>query len=178
MTPVPPNDDERIATLRSYAVLDTPKEESFDALTRLAARLFGVAIALVSLVDKDHQWFKSPHGLDAEQTPRDQAFCTHAIMENEPLVVLDATLDERFSDNPLVTGAPVVITSSIRTIRAFFTGGWRLSRTANAPATLRSRWVRLIFPWLGVDRVRISASTRTGNPDLRPSACAISAAWL
>ena len=106
MIPVPPNDDERIATLRSYAVLDTPKEESFDALTRLAARLFGVAIALVSLVDKDHQWFKSSHGLDAEQTPRDQAFCTYAIMENEPLVVLDATLDERFSDNPLVTGAP------------------------------------------------------------------------
>ena len=106
MISIPPNDDKRIETLRSYAVLDTPKEESFDALTRLAARLFGVSIALVSLVDKDRQWFKSSHGLDAEQTPRDQAFCTYAIMENEPLVVLDATLDERFSDNPLVTGAP------------------------------------------------------------------------
>ena len=103
MIPVPPNEDERIATLRSYAVLDTPKEESFDALTRPAAPHSGSAIARV---DKNFQWFKSSHGLDAEQTPRDQAFCTYAIMENEPLVVLDATLDERFSDNPLVTGAP------------------------------------------------------------------------
>lgn len=104
MIPIPDNDAARIEDLHSFEVLDTPKEDSFDAITRLAARLFGVPIAVVSLVDKDRQWFKSSHGLDAEQTPRDQAFCTYAIMEPEPLVVLDATLDDRFKDNPLVTG--------------------------------------------------------------------------
>ena len=104
MIPIPSDDDARIKNLHAFEVLDTPDEDSFDAITRLAARLFAVPIALVSLVDKDRQWFKSSHGLDADQTPRDQAFCTYAIMENEPLVVLDATLDDRFKDNPLVTG--------------------------------------------------------------------------
>ena len=104
MIPLPDNDAARIEDLHSFKVLDTPEEESFDAMTRLAARLFGVPIALVSLVDKDRQWFKSSHGLDADQTPRDQAFCTYAILEPEPLIVLDATLYDRFKDNPLVTG--------------------------------------------------------------------------
>lgn len=106
MIPIPHDDADRIRALNAYDVLDTPKEISFDGLTRLAARIFAAPIALVSLVDEDRQWFKSAHGLDAGQTPRDQAFCTYAIMDIEPLVVLDATLDERFRDNPLVTGAP------------------------------------------------------------------------
>lgn len=106
MIPIPHNDAERIGALQAYDVLDTPKEMSFDALTRLAARIFGAPIALVSLVDEDRQWFKSAHGLDADQTPRDQAFCTYAIMDLEPMIVLDATEDERFQDNPLVTGPP------------------------------------------------------------------------
>lgn len=106
MIPIPQNDTARIDALNAYDVLDTPKEMSFDALTRLAARIFGVPIALVSLVDEDRQWFKSAHGLDAEQTPRDQAFCTYAVMDDEPLIVHDATQDERFKDNPLVTGEP------------------------------------------------------------------------
>tara|TARA_R110002072_G_scaffold30957_15_gene96042 strand:- start:273 stop:797 length:525 start_codon:yes stop_codon:yes gene_type:complete len=103
---LPPDDDRRVAALRAFKVLDTPKEPSFDALTRLAARLFNVSIALVSLVDEDRQWFKSAHGLDAPETPRNQAFCTYAIMETEPMVVLDATQHERFRANPLVTGEP------------------------------------------------------------------------
>jgi GAF domain-containing protein len=106
MIPLPHDDAERIDALHAYDILDTPKEVSFDALTRLAARIFGVHIALVSLVDEDRQWFKSAYGLEAEQTPRDQAFCTYAIMDDDPLIVLDATLDDRFRDNPLVTGAP------------------------------------------------------------------------
>lgn len=106
LIPIPDNDAERIEALRAFDILDTPKEQSFDALTRLAARIFGVHIALVSLVDDERQWFKSAHGLEAEQTPRDQAFCTYAIMEDVPLIVLDATLDDRFRNNPLVTGAP------------------------------------------------------------------------
>jgi GAF domain-containing protein len=106
MIPLPQNDNQRVGELTAYRVLDTPREPSFDALTRLAARLFNVSIALVSLVDKDRQWFKSCHGLEASETPRNQAFCTYAIMEKEPMVILDATQDERFSDNPLVTGDP------------------------------------------------------------------------
>lgn len=106
MIPIPPDDAERIAALDAYDVLDTPPEMSFDALTRLAARIFAARIALVSLVGEDRQWFKSSHGLDAEQTPRDQAFCTYAIMDEDPLIVLDAALDDRFKDNPLVTGPP------------------------------------------------------------------------
>ena len=101
---IPDNDDARIEDLHSFKILDTPEDESFDAMTRLTARLFSVNIALVSLVDKDRQWFKSSHGLDADQTSRDQAFCTYAFMEPEPLIVLDATLYNRFNDNPLVTG--------------------------------------------------------------------------
>jgi GAF domain-containing protein len=106
MIPIPEDDAERIAALDAYDILDTPKEISFDALTRLAARIFSTPIALVSLVDEDRQWFKSTHGLDTEETPRDQAFCTYAIMGHEPLIVLDATLDDRFRENPLVTGEP------------------------------------------------------------------------
>lgn len=106
MIPLPPNDDQRLDALSAYQVLDTPKEASFDALTRLAARIFNVPIALVSLVDRERQWFKSCHGLEVSETPRNQAFCTYAILDTEPLVVLDATQDERFSENPLVTNAP------------------------------------------------------------------------
>jgi diguanylate cyclase (GGDEF)-like protein len=89
-------------------VLDTPPEERFDRVTRLARRLFGVPIALVSLVDSDRQWFKSRQGLDATETPRDVSFCGHSILEPELFVVEDAHRDERFHDNPLVTGEPHV----------------------------------------------------------------------
>jgi diguanylate cyclase (GGDEF)-like protein len=93
-------------TLRSLHILDTPPEERFDRLTRLARRLFGVPIAAVTLVDSKRQWFKSHPGLDASETPRDISFCGHAILDNELFLVNDALLDERFADNPLVTGDP------------------------------------------------------------------------
>ena len=102
----PINEAQRLDTLRSLHVLDTAPEERFDRLTRLAKRLFGVPIALVSLVDANRQWFKSCVGLDATETPRDISFCGHAILEDHILVVPDATADDRFHDNPLVTGAP------------------------------------------------------------------------
>src|SRR5216683_7199189 len=104
--PVPANEAERLRTLRSYKILDTKPEERFDELTRLAALICGVPISLISLIDKDRQWFKSRFGLDVQETPRAQAFCTHAIMQPEMFVVPDASRDERFAQNPMVTGDP------------------------------------------------------------------------
>ena len=104
--PKPINEASRIDTLRSLNILDTSPEERFDRLTRLAKRLFGVPIALVSLVDEDRQWFKSCQGLGAAETPRDISFCGHAILGEDIFLIPDAALDERFHDNPLVTEEP------------------------------------------------------------------------
>lgn len=104
----PINETDRINTLRSLNILDTQAEERFDRLTRLAARMFDVPIALVSLIDEDRQWFKSATGLDASETHRDISFCGHAILGDEIFNIPDATQDERFADNPLVTMDPSI----------------------------------------------------------------------
>lgn len=98
----------RLAQLRSLALLDTDAEERFDRVTRLAQRLFGVPIALVSLVDADRQWFKSRQGLAIAETPRESSFCAHAILGDGVMQVEDATTDPRFAENPLVLGAPEI----------------------------------------------------------------------
>jgi diguanylate cyclase (GGDEF)-like protein len=105
---IPENEPSRIATLRALHILDTAPEERFDRLTRLAKRLFGVPIALVSLVDVDRQWFKSCVGLTATETPREVSFCGHALHNDEIFEIPDALLDQRFFDNPLVSGAPEI----------------------------------------------------------------------
>ena len=105
----PANVDEarRLAALRALGVLDTLPESAFDTITRTAAQLCGVPIALISLIDAQRQWFKSNVGLHGvEETPRDVAFCDHAIRDSALFEVPDATLDERFAANPLVTGDP------------------------------------------------------------------------
>ena len=104
--PLPSDEEQRLAALHDYEILDTLPEQVFDDLTQLAAQICDVPISVVSLVDADRQWFKSKVGLDVDETPRDLAFCAHAIHSPELLVVKDAREDERFADNPLVTGAP------------------------------------------------------------------------
>lgn len=96
----------RLATLDSLGLLDTRPEREFDTIVQLAQRLTGYKIALVSLVDKDRQWFKAKIGLNVDQTRREFAFCAHAVAADDILIVPDATIDDRFSSNPLVTGAP------------------------------------------------------------------------
>lgn len=103
---LPSNENERLRVLHSLNILDTPFEERFDRLTRLAQHMFNVPIALVSIIDENRQWFKSCVGLDVRETPRDISFCGHAILGNELFVIQDALQDERFQDNPLVAGEP------------------------------------------------------------------------
>ena len=105
---IPPDEDARLAELRSLNVLDTIAEERFDRLTRMARRLFGVDVALVSLVDENRQWFKSCAGMELSETPRDISFCGHAILGDGAFVIPDALQDERFCDNPMVAGPPHV----------------------------------------------------------------------
>jgi diguanylate cyclase (GGDEF)-like protein len=104
----PALEDERMHALHALNILDTQPEERFDRLTRLARRLFDVPIALVSLVDSNRQWFKSCQGLAITETPRDVSFCAHAILSDQILMIPDAGSDERFQDNPLVTGEPKI----------------------------------------------------------------------
>ncbi|MCA1179237.1 MULTISPECIES: sensor domain-containing diguanylate cyclase [unclassified Pantoea] len=99
---LPADEAIRLAQLRALNILHTPAEERFDRLTRLARRLFGVPVALVSLLEEDHQWFKSVAGPGAATAPRNTSFCGHAILQDDVMVVENALEDERFHDNPLV----------------------------------------------------------------------------
>jgi GAF domain-containing protein len=102
----PSNELKRRESLASYAILDTDPEPSFDDLTHLASFICKSPIALITLVDEHRQWFKSRVGLSSEETSRDIAFCSHAILQTEMFVVPDALQDARFRDNPLVDGEP------------------------------------------------------------------------
>jgi two-component sensor histidine kinase len=101
-------EQERLAALHRYAILDTAPEEAFERVVRLAHVLFGVPMAVVSLVDEKRQWFKAKIGVDASETPRDWAFCAHAIQQPDVMIVPDARLDPRFAANPLVLGEPFI----------------------------------------------------------------------
>ena len=112
-------EDDRLAAVQRLGILDSPAEERFDVLTRLAAATLSTPIALVSVIDTDRQWFKSRVGLGVAQTPRVDAFCAHAIASDDDLfVVADAGTDERFRNNPLVTGDPNIRFYAGRVVRA------------------------------------------------------------
>jgi PAS domain S-box-containing protein len=102
--PVPSDEEERLQALRSYRIMDTPAEKAFDELTMLASRICETPVALVTLLDDHRQWFKSRIGLAASETPKDQAFCAYAILQDEPFIVGDSHDDPRFAGNPLVKG--------------------------------------------------------------------------
>ena len=106
--PIPKDETKRLKVLWQYEVLDTVPEELFDDLTELAARICEAPIALLSLVDQSRQWFKSKVGTTLKETSRDISFCAYAILQPELFVVPDATLDERFANNPLVTSEPKI----------------------------------------------------------------------
>ncbi len=111
IAPTPPNNEaERLAEVRALRILDTPPEERFDRVVKLALQVFGVSIAYIAMVDQDRQWFKSQSGMcdSVKQTSRDVSFCGHTILQDEPMVIPDATEDERFSNNPMVIGEPFI----------------------------------------------------------------------
>lgn len=119
---------DRLKALESSKLLDSDAEERFDRIVRLAAGAMNTEIALISLIDEDRQWFKAKTGLEATETPRDQAFCHHAIQkDDEVMVVLNADLDKRFEDNPLVTGEPNI---------AFYAGAPLVTKEGYALGTL------------------------------------------
>ncbi len=112
------DETQRLEALRSLGVLDTPPEERFDRLTRLARRVFDVPIALISLIDADRQWFKSRSGLEVSETPREDSFCARAIEVGGTFIINDTRQDPRFRDNPLVVGEPFVRFYAGRTLVA------------------------------------------------------------
>lgn len=105
---IPENEIDRLAALYELRILDTPPEERFDRIAQLASTVLKAPIAYIALVDSDRQWLKSHCGLEVGETRRKKSFCGHAILSNEALVVLDTHEDERFRDNPMVTGPPQI----------------------------------------------------------------------
>ena len=101
--------EQRVKDLESYRILDTLPEIEFDNLTHLASEICQTPMSLITLLDKDRQWFKSAKGVDATETPIEQSFCIHATKQINPFIIQDARSDDRFKDNPLVTGFPNIV---------------------------------------------------------------------
>lgn len=108
ISPLPENEKERLEAIRSLHILDTEAELDFDGIVELATQLCDSPISIITLIDERRQWFKAKTGLDIKETHRNLSFCAHAIHNNDVMVVCDTLQDERFFDNPLVTGDPYI----------------------------------------------------------------------
>jgi diguanylate cyclase (GGDEF)-like protein len=138
-------ENERLAALKSYDILDTPPEEAFDRITRLARTLLRVPIITVTFIDDRRQWFKSRQGMAASETPRETAFCNEAIKHDGPFIVEDALVDPRFSENPSVTGEPHIRfygSVPLRTRQGFNIG--TLCAIDTAPRSLASEDIAIL----------------------------------
>jgi len=169
--PVPANEEDRLRALEAYEILDTLPERSFDDFVRLAALICGTPIAMISLLDDHRQWLKAKVGLGADETPREDSFCTHAIMDPDSvLIVEDAHADERFADSPLVLGD-----SKIR----FYAGASLVTHSGEALGTLcvMDTEPRSITP-AQVEALQIMAAEVVSHLDLRRSIAALEKAAL
>jgi signal transduction histidine kinase len=158
----------RLTALHALRILDTPAEERFDRITRIAARLFGMPIALLNLIDADRQWTKSCVGLDVEETRREDSFCGRELAGTEVLLVSDATCDPRFADNPSVTGSPGIRFYAGAVIRA--ADGQPLGRlcvldtVAHDPAGLPLAALTDLAAWVELELHRGRAPAPAGDP--------------
>ncbi|GAA3953301.1 putative bifunctional diguanylate cyclase/phosphodiesterase [Allohahella marinimesophila] len=160
----PENELQRLAALRASGLLDSPAEERFDRLTRLAKQLFGVQNVLISLVDTNRAWSKSRQGLDVCETSRDIAFCGHAILSDDIFEVVDTLEDERFLDNPLVLGPPFIrfyAAAPITSTSGFKLGTFCLFDASPRRLTVEERWTLRDFANSVEDEIAIPASDET-----------------
>lgn len=125
--PLPPNEIARLEALHQYEILDTAPEQAFDDIVQIAAHVCGTPTAIMALIDRERQWFKARTGESKTETPREQAFCAHTILEPKMLEVEDARVDQRFADNPLVTAGPKI---------RFYAGAPLLTSDGNALGSL------------------------------------------
>jgi GAF domain-containing protein len=175
----PENEDARLLALARYKVLDTAPEQGYDDLTMIAANVCKTPIALISLIDEKRQWFKSRVGLEDSETPRWQAFCSHAILDDRTFVVPDTKLDSRFHDNPLVTGAPGIRFYAGHPIQTH--DGFRLGTICVIDTEPRSistavrgilpalaRQVGLLLQWRMISHELVQALEVLDTPDASP----------
>jgi len=174
---LPADEPQRLAELRSYGVLDTPREQTFDDISELTRAIAGTPVAIVSLVDENRQWFKSCLGLDAEGTPRDVSFCSHTILQRTPLIISDAMEDPRFADNPLVLGEPHIrfyagfplISSAGQSIGSLCAVDFKPHGLDEEQIVLLQRLARQVMRQLELTRA-ITASGQSAVMETRPPA--------
>ncbi|MFA6006312.1 MAG: GAF domain-containing protein [Candidatus Paceibacterota bacterium] len=106
--PLPENEEERLKKVIELGILDTEPEERFDAITRDAIKAFDVPISTITIMDSNREWYKSCQGVDVKEMPREVSFCAHAMLAKDTFIVEDTLLDDRFKDNPMVTGKPYI----------------------------------------------------------------------